>query len=318
MTTLVTGGAGFIGSHLARRLLAQGDSVVVLDNFNDAYDPALKRTNAAALAQHPNAVIIEGDIRDKTLVNTLFKDRKFSRVAHLAALGNVRASIGNAPLYTDVNLIGTINLLEAARENNLELFILASTSSVYGETKMLPFVETDTADRPLAPYPASKRMAEILAHTYFNLHKLNVTILRFFNVYGPSGRPDMMPMRLMQAVTRGEPITVFNGSLQRDWTFVDDTIDGIIAALETPLGYEILNLGVGHPISLNAFIETIETLAGTQVIRQNVETPRSEPPITYCNNDKARRLLGFNPQVTVQDGLAVTWDWFCRTFKTGT
>jgi UDP-glucuronate 4-epimerase len=208
-----------------------------------------------------------------------------------------------------------MNLLEAARDNNLDLFIMASTSSVYGETKLLPFVETDTADRPLAPYPASKRMAEILAYTYHNLYKMNITVLRFFNVYGPSGRPDMMPIRLMHAVTRGEPITVFNGNLQRDWTYVDDTVEGVVAALQTPLGYEIINLGVGRPISLNDFIETIEHLAGKQVIRQSVETPRSEPPITYCNNEKARRLLGFNPQVRVQDGLAVTWEWFCRTFN---
>ncbi|MBZ0309039.1 MAG: GDP-mannose 4,6-dehydratase [Anaerolineae bacterium] len=315
MTTLITGGAGFIGSHLALRLLGQGEKVVVLDNFNDAYDPTLKRANAAKLAEYPNAKVIEGDIRDKTLVSSLFQEEKIRRVAHLAALGNVRASIGNAPLYTDVNLVGTMNLLEAARDNNLDLFIMASTSSVYGETKLLPFVETDTADRPLAPYPASKRMAEILAYTYHNLYKMNITVLRFFNVYGPSGRPDMMPIRLMHAVTRGEPITVFNGNLQRDWTYVDDTVEGVVAALQTPLGYEIINLGVGRPISLNDFIETIEHLAGKQVIRQSVETPRSEPPITYCNNEKARRLLGFNPQVRVQDGLAVTWEWFCRTFN---
>lgn len=316
MTTLVTGGAGFIGSHLTRRLLAQGDSVVVLDNFNDAYDPALKRTNAAALAQHPNAVIIEGDIRDKTLVNTLFKDRKFSRVAHLAALGNVRASIGNAPLYTDVNLIGTINLLEAARENNLELFILASTSSVYGETKMLPFVETDTADRPLAAYPASKRSMELLAHTYYNLFAMNFTILRFFNVYGPAGRPDMMPMRLMHAAVDGTVLPLFNnGQLSRDWTYIDDTVDGVVAALDKILGFEIMNLGCGKPLSMVEFVEVIEELSGRKINTRPEPAPLSEPPITFCDNTKIRQILGFAPETPVHEGLARTWEWFAEFYQ---
>lgn len=316
MTTLVTGGAGFIGSHVAERLLHTEEKVVVIDNFTENYDPALKRANAAQLEQYPNAVVVEGDIRDKTLIDALFQKHQFTRVAHLAALANVRSSIGNAPLYTDVNVLGTMNLLEAAKEQGVKVFVLASTSSVYGKTEILPFTETDTADRPLAPYPASKRMAEILAYTYHNLYQMNVTVLRFFNVYGPSGRPDMMPMRLMHAITNGEPITIFrDGDMQRDWTFIDDTVAGVNAALEKPLGYEIINLGVGRPISLNDFIETIEKLVGKKAIRKQVDTPLSELPITFCNNQKARDLLGFDPKVTVQDGLAATWDWFYRTYK---
>lgn len=315
MTTLITGGAGFIGSHLAEKMLQEGERVVVLDNFNDTYDPSLKRANATHLQTYPQLTLIEGDIRNKALVNDLFQKYPIQRVAHLAALGNVRNSIGNAPLYMDVNVTGTLNLLEAARDNNIRLFVFASTSSVYGKTETLPFTETDTADRPLAPYPASKRMAEILAHTYFNLYQMNITVLRFFNVYGPSGRPDMMPVRLMHSVTRGEPITVYSkGEIYRDWTYIGDTVSGIRAALEKPLGYEVLNLGVGRPVSLNEFIETIEQLTGKPALRKDVATPLSEPPITYCNNQKARELLGFDPQISVQAGLAYAWDWFCRTY----
>jgi UDP-glucuronate 4-epimerase len=311
MTTLITGGAGFIGSHLAQKLLADGDSLVVLDNFNAYYDPALKRANAARLDEYARATIIEGDIRDADLVKQLFADYGIRRVAHLAAMAGVRNSMEQAHLYMDVNLMGSLNLLEAARENSVEVFVMASTSSVYGETKQIPFREDDPADRVLAAYPASKRSAEILAHTYTNLWDMDINVLRFFNVYGPAGRPDMMPLRLMHAISSGEEIPIFNGgNILRDWTYIDDTVNGICAALERPMGYEVINLGVGAPISLNEFIEVIEELAGKKANRVDVPTPPSDPPITYCDNTKARELLGFDPQVKVVDGLAATWAWF--------
>lgn len=316
MTTLVTGGAGFIGSHVAERLLKQGETVVIIDNFNDYYDPMIKRANAARLSTYPNVVLVEGDIRDVPLVNRLFEEYGITHVAHLAAMAGVRFSVDQVPLYMDVNTTGTMNLLEAARRQKVANFVFASTSSVYGETNKLPFTEDDPADRPLAVYPASKRSGEILAHTYNHLFGMNVTCVRFFNVYGPAGRPDMMPMRLMHAITKGSPIPVFNnGNIHRDWTYIDDTVNGVLAALERPLGYEIINLGVGGPISLNEFIETIEQLAGREAIRIPEPKPLSDPPITYCNNEKARRLLDFNPQVQVKDGLAKTWEWFCATFQ---
>jgi UDP-glucuronate 4-epimerase len=289
----------------------------VLDNFNDYYDPSIKRNNAARLDANPRAAVIEGDIRDADLVNRIFREHGIKRVAHLAAMAGVRSSVEQAHLYMDVNLMGTLNLLEAARKNGVAVFALASTSSVYGETEQIPFREDDPADRVLAAYPASKRSAEILAHTYTNLWKLNVTVLRFFNVYGPSGRPDMMPLRLMQAIASGEEIPIFNGGdIFRDWTYIDDTVNGVIAALNRPMGYEIINLGVGAPISLNDFIEVIEELAGKKANRVDVPTPPSDPPITYCDNSKARRLLGFDPQVKVVDGLAKTWAWFRETYQT--
>lgn len=311
MSILVTGGAGFVGSHLARALLQRGDRVVAIDNFNDYYDPAIKRANARELAQHPNFTLVEGDIRDTATLEALFAEHGVRRVAHLAAMAGVRESMRQPALYLDVNLTGTFNLLEAAQRHGVENFVFASTSSVYGETKRLPFTEEDAADRPLAAYPASKRAAEILAYSYHHLHKLNVTVLRFFNVYGPAGRPDMMPLRVMNALLDGTEIPIFNGGdIKRDWTYIDDTVQGVIAALDTPLGYEILNLGVGAPISLREFIDVLEELSGRTLKTRVVPTPPSDPPITFCDNSKIRRLLGFNPQTRVQDGLARTWEWF--------
>ena len=313
MTILVTGGAGFIGSHLADALLARGDTVVAIDNFNDYYDPAIKRANAARLAAHPAFTMAEGDIRDTATVEALFADHGVRRVAHLAAMAGVRESVKQPQLYLDVNLNGTFTLLEAARRHAVELFVLASTSSVYGNTERLPFEESDPADHPLAAYPASKRAAEMLGHTYHHLHGMNVTVLRFFNVYGPAGRPDMMPMRVMNAILDGTVIPIFNGGdIHRDWTYIDDTVSGVMAALDTPLGYEVMNLGVGAPISLREFIDVIEELSGRKLNTKNVPTPPSDPPITFCDNGKVRRLLGFDPQTRVHDGLAKTWDWFRR------
>lgn len=311
MTYLITGGAGFIGGHVAEALLERGDRVVVIDNFNDYYDPAIKRRNAQRLSGYDNCVIIEGDIRDAALVNRLFAERNISHVAHLAAMAGVRESVKQTRLYLDVNLTGTMNLLEASKTARIEQFALASTSSVYGKTEQLPFVETDSADRPLAAYPASKRAAELLAHTYHNLNDLPVTALRFFNVYGPAGRPDMMPWRLMEATRTGEAIKLFNGGdIQRDWTYIADTAQGVLAALDNPLGYEIINLGCGAPISLKDFIQIIEEYAGRYINTVSVPTPPSDPPITFCDNRKARALLGFAPSVSIREGLRQTWEWY--------
>jgi UDP-glucuronate 4-epimerase len=310
MSYLITGGAGFIGSHVAERLLQRGERVIILDNFNNYYDPAIKRASIERI-KHKNLTVIEGDVRDAELIKKIFKDYGVRRVAHLAAMAGVRLSVYETPLYMDVNTTGSMNLFEAARDNEIEQFVFASTSSVYGTTKVLPFIETDTADRPLAAYPASKRAAEILAYTYHNLNQANYTVLRFFNVYGPAGRPDMMPMRLMHASQDNTEIKIFNGGdISRDWTYIDDTVEGVVAALDRPLGYEVINLGVGNPISLTDFVEIIEELSGKEIRKVTVDTPPSDPPITYCDNTKARELLGFNPKVSVQEGLAKTWDWF--------
>jgi UDP-glucuronate 4-epimerase len=315
MAYLVTGGAGFIGSHVAEKLLARGDEVVIFDNFSDYYDPALKHANIARLSPYKDGLtVVMGDLRDADAVQKAFQAHRITRVAHLAAMANVRSSINQTPLYVQININGSVNILEAARDAQSENVVIASTGSVYGSTTQIPFIETDSADRPLASYPATKRAAEILAHTYHNLNKMNVTILRFFNVYGPAGRPDMMPLRLMHAAMDGSKIPVFNeGQMSRDWTYIEDTANGVVSALDKPLGYEIMNLGFGRPVLLTNFIETIEELSGRSINKDYQPAPASEPTITFCNNEKARRLLGFDPQTPVQDGLANTWEWFART-----
>lgn len=316
MATLITGGAGFIGSRLAAALRARNGSepLILLDNFNDYYNPALKRANVAQFKDDPRVTVIEGDVRNAALVDQIVAQHQVRRIAHLAAMAGVRNSIEEAALYLEVNLMGSLHLMEAARKHGVEQFVQASTSSVYGTTQRIPFVEEDAADRPLAPYPASKRSAEVLGHSYHHLFGLNVTCLRFFNVYGPHGRPDMMPMKVIKALLADQPITLFEGgTLRRDWTYIDDIIAGVVAALERPLGYEVINLGCGAPLSMTDFVDIFEGLSGKRALRVDVPAPLSDPPITYCDNSRARRLLDFAPTVLVQDGLARTWNWYVNS-----
>ncbi|MBC8340826.1 MAG: NAD-dependent epimerase/dehydratase family protein, partial [Proteobacteria bacterium] len=219
MKVLVTGAAGFIGSNLCEALLARGDEVIAVDNFNDFYDPARKHANVAGYREHPRCTFAEADITDAKTIANLYETHRPDATAHLAAYGNVRYSIGRAPLYTDVNIVGSVNVLEAARKNDCRRFVFASTSSAYGNTEQLPFLETDPSNLPLAPYPASKKAIEVMGHTYTNLHDMNFTAVRFFSVYGPRGRPDMMPFMATDRIYREVPITLFDaGRMKRDWT----------------------------------------------------------------------------------------------------
>jgi UDP-glucuronate 4-epimerase len=311
LTILVTGAAGFIGSTLTQTLLQRGEQVIAIDNFNDYYDPARKRANIVSFQNNHNLSLYEIDIREAEAIEQIFAQHKPRAVAHLGAYGGVRYSIGRAKLYTEVNFAGTVNLLEAARQSSTEIFVFASTSSVYGNTNQLPFIETDPCNLPLAPYPASKKAAEVMGYTYYNLHQLNFTALRFFSVYGPRGRPDMMPFMVTDRVVKGEEIKLFDaGQLKRDWTYVDDIVSGIIAALERPLGYEVINLGRGEPVLMADFVEIIEDLVGKKAILSTPPAPASEPKVTFANIDKARRLLDYNPQTPVTDGLARLWAWY--------
>ncbi|HEX9923729.1 MAG TPA: NAD-dependent epimerase/dehydratase family protein, partial [Anaerolineae bacterium] len=304
MTILVTGAAGFIGSHLTETLLNRGEEVVAIDNFNDYYDPRYKRAHIASFQNHPKLSLYEEDIRDTAAIERIFARHSPRAIAHLGAYGGVRYSIGRASLYTEVNIVGTVNLLEAARQANTGTFVFASTSSVYGHTTQVPFIETDPCNEPLAPYPASKKAGEVIGYTYHNLHELNFTALRFFSVYGPRGRPDMMPFMVTDRIVKGEEIKLFDaGQLKRDWTYVGDIVEGIIAALEKPLGYEIINLGRGEPVLMVDFVEIVEELVGKKAILTTPPAPASEPKITFANIDKARRLLGYDPQTSVVDGL---------------
>ncbi|UCC89698.1 MAG: GDP-mannose 4,6-dehydratase, partial [Anaerolineales bacterium] len=283
------------------------------DNFNDYYAPARKRANIAPAQGHPNLTFYETDVRNAERMGQIVADHRPEVIAHMAAMASVRYSIGRAPLYTDVNLNGTVNLLEAARGNGVPHFVFASTSSIYGKTERIPFQESDPCNHPLAPYPATKKAAEIMGYTYHNLHRLNFTALRFFSVYGPRGRPDMMPFMVTHRIVNDQEIQLFDaGQMERDWTYIDDIVAGIVAAIDRPLGYEIINLGRGEPVLMADFVGIIEELVGKHAILSTPPAPPSEPKTTFADTSKAARLLDYNPRTAVADGLARMWDWYQR------
>jgi UDP-glucuronate 4-epimerase len=312
---LVTGAAGFIGSHTAIRLLERGDHVVGLDNVNDYYDQSRKRANleeVRRIAQSSGQfTFIEDDIRNRAVVSALFEKHSFSGVAHLAAMAGVRISVEDPWLYYETNLTGTLNLLDAAHRFNNPNFVLASTSSAYGNTKVVPFIETDTADRPLAPYPASKRAAEMLGHSYHHIQGVDFTALRFFTVYGPRGRPDMMAYKIFDAIRTGETMPLFNGGqMYRDWTFVDDIVSGVVAAVDKRLGYEVINIGRGEPVLLSDFVKSLEKLAGRAAPMNSEPMMKADVAYTYANIDKAKALLGYQPTVSVEEGVRRFYEWY--------
>ncbi len=324
-TILVTGAAGFIGSHAVEQLVKRGDRVIGLDNLNDYYDPARKEANLRevtdlALANQWTGTFefLKGDIRDRQLVADLFSDHQFDAIIHLAAMAGVRVSIDDPGLYYDVNVMGTLALLDASvgrigkqKSGKSPTFIFASTSSVYGNTQTVPFVPDDMCDRPLAPYAASKRASEMLAYTYHHLHGLNSTVFRFFTVYGPRGRPDMMAYKVLDNIFTGCDVPLYNnGNMYRDWTYVEDIVAGLVAAVDTPLGYEILNLGRGEPVLLSDFVKGIEHLAeGTANL---TSTPMMDADIAYTFADisKTRQLLQYDPQISVPEGVSRFWEWY--------
>jgi UDP-glucuronate 4-epimerase len=234
---LVTGGAGFIGSSLCEVLLARGDEVIAIDNFNDYYSPARKRANVAPMQPNPRFTLYEADFREAETVRQIVEHHRPEAIAHLGAMGSVRYSVKEPVLYVETNITGTVNMLAAAQAASVPHFVFASTSSVYGQTDQVPFVETQSTDFPLAPYPATKKSAETLGHAYHNMHGLSFTALRFFNVYGPKGRPDMMPYIVLERLRQQQEITLFdNGQMHRDWTYIDDILNGVVAAIDRPLG----------------------------------------------------------------------------------
>ena len=311
MKILVTGAAGFIGSNLSEKLLKRGDEVIGIDNFNDYYDVRKKRANEERLNQYPKFRMVEGDIRDRELVLSLFEAEKFDAVAHLAALAGVRNAVKYPDLYIEVDYNGSQNLMDGARLHGVGNFVFASTSSVYGDTKQIPFVETDPCARPLQPYAAAKRGIEMLGFTYHHLYGLNFTVVRFFTVYGPNGRPDMMAYLVLDSITKGREIPLYNnGEMWRDWTFVEDITDGVTLALDKPLGYEILNLGRGEPTKLRDFVDMLEELAGGTgnfVIKPKIS---ADVVNTYSDTTKAINMLGYNPTVSVREGVTRFWEWY--------
>jgi UDP-glucuronate 4-epimerase len=309
-TYLVTGAAGFIGSRLSASLLARGDRVVGMDNLNDYYPIVHKRRHLADLLPSPNFTFVEADLRDVDAMRDLLARHRPDAVAHLAAMAAVRYSVEHPLIYGTVNVQGTMNLLDAARLANKPRMVLASTGSLYGSDTPVPFVETAPADRPLAPYPASKRAMELMAHSFHHLWKLPITVARFFNVYGPQGRPDMMPWKWSQMIQKGETLTLYNlGRLKRDWTYIDDIVAGFVAALDKPMGWEVINLGCSNPVENIDFVRTLEKLLGRKAKIVDAPTPPSEPLITFADISKARALLGYNPMINIEEGLRRFIEW---------
>ena len=311
MKILVTGAAGFIGHHLAEKLLKRGDEVVGLDNFNDYYPVEIKRKNAAKLAQYPNFRMIEADITDRERMLQIFEAEKFEAVGHLAAMAGVRNAVQYPEYYVQVDYNGTQHLMDGARHNGVGNFVMASTSSIYGATTQIPFVETDTCDRPLQPYSAAKRAAEMLGYTYHYLFGLNFTATRFFTVYGRASRPDMMAYLVADSITKGKQIPIYNnGEMWRDWTHVHDITDGLVAAIDKPLGYEVINLGRGEPTKLRDFVEMLEEMAGKKANMVNTPMLKADVHKTWANIDKAKELLGYDPSISVLEGVKDFWDWY--------
>jgi UDP-glucuronate 4-epimerase len=311
---LVTGGAGFIGSHLTGRLLARGHRVVVLDDFNDFYDPALKRANVGAFEGHEGFRLVEGDIRDRDLVFRTFAEGAFEGVLHLAARAGVRPSLFQPVLYEEVNCVATLHLLEAAVAHGRPVFLFASSSSVYGINSKLPFAEDDPIDRPISPYATTKRAGELHVFNAHHLHKLPAWCLRFFTVYGPRQRPEMAIARFIRSIEAGVPIPFYgDGSSRRDYTYIDDIVDGVESALAqgSPRGgFEIVNLGGASPVTLSELVARVEEATGRKARLDRQPTQPGDVPVTYASVEKAERLLGFRARVSLADGLRRTVEWF--------
>jgi UDP-glucuronate 4-epimerase len=294
---LVTGGAGFIGSHLTRRLLDRGDRVTILDDFNDFYDPARKRANVTQVADRDGFSMVEGDIRDAELVDKLFAEQRFDGVVHLAARAGVRPSLKEPILYEDTNCIGTLRLLEAARHHGPDTFIFGSSSSVYGINQKVPFSEEDAG--------------ELLCYNYHHLYDMNIACLRFFTVYGPAQRPEMAIHKFTDLLAKGEEIPMYgDGSSRRDYTFIDDIIDGVVASLDLAPPFEILNLGGAETTALADLVRMIAEELGVEHRVQYLPDQPGDVPITYADVRKAGRVLGYSPRVSIREGLRRFVEWY--------
>lgn len=308
---LVTGGAGFIGSHLVDKLLESGAGVVVLDDFNDFYDPNIKRRNIKEHLSNPNYTLCEGDIRDIDLLQQIFSEHSFDAVIHLAARAGVRPSLEEPVLYQEVNVAGTQNIFECCRKYGVKKCVSASSSSVYGINSKVPFAEDDPIFHPISPYAATKAAGELLAHVYSHLYDIQILCLRFFTVYGPRQRPDLAINKFVSLIDNGQTIKMYgDGSTRRDYTYIDDIIDGILRAIAyNGSKYEVINLGNSDTVYLRDLIHHIEAALGKEAkIKQLPEQP-GDVPQTYADISKPKRLLGYNPKTTIKTGIEqyVTW-----------
>ncbi len=313
MRILVTGGAGFIGSHLVERLLRADHDVAVVDNFDPFYKPRRKRRNLAAVRDHARLQLHEADILDAAALQRAFQAAKPERVVHLAARANARLALREPAAYARVLGEGTINVLEQARENSVEQFILGSSSSVYGLNAKVPFAEDDPIGTTISPYAAGKRAAELYGHVYAHTYGLPVTCLRFFNVHGPRQRPDLAVYTFVRLLLRNEPVPFYgDGSSGRDYTYIDDIIDGVEAALHTVFPFKIINLGGNHPVLLRDMVATIESELGVTAERIVLPPQPGDVPRTFADISRAERLLGFAPQVPFAEGVRRFVEWYKR------
>lgn len=309
MKVLVTGGAGFIGSHLCEALVARGDEVVVLDNFNDFYDPSIKRANAALLTSI-GVQFVEGDIRDVEVLGRLF-DEGPDAIVHLAAMAGVRPSVEDPLLYEDVNVRGTMLILEELRKRPHVRFVFASSSSVYGGNETVPFREVDEIHHPVSPYAATKRAGELLAYTHHHLFGIPTVCLRFFTVYGPRQRPEMAIHKFVRMIHEGTPIPFFgDGETRRDYTYVDDIVAGVVASIDHCEGYEIYNLGESATTSLSELVAMIGEVCGREPVLERLPLQPGDVKITYADVSKARERLGYRPTTPVREGLERFLDWY--------
>ncbi len=310
-TILVTGAAGFIGSHVIAQLAVDAETRVIgIDNINDYYDTSLKRHRLEQLSSYPQFQFFEGDLTDRPFLSRVFAEHRFDSVINLAARAGVRYSMENPHVYLATNSTGSLNLLEAMQATGASKYVLASTSSLYAGQPM-PFSESSPVNEPISPYAASKKAAELMAYSFHHLYDFDVSVVRYFTVYGPAGRPDMSYFRFIQAVYNGDPITVYgDGNQSRDFTHVDDVARGTIAATRN-VGYEIINLGRGdQPVSINSIIERIELILNRKANVQYVPEHAADMKSTRADNSKARNLLNWEPQVGIDDGLASCVNWF--------
>jgi UDP-glucuronate 4-epimerase len=315
-TILVTGSAGFIGFFTSKRLLEMGAKVVGVDNFNNYYDVSLKEARNKILETYPNFTLCRGDLGNETFVKSVFTDNKIDLVCHLAAQPGVRYSLQNPSAYIQSNVVAFANLIEAIRQAEIKDFVYASSSSIYGHNKKVPFSVEDRVDEPVSLYAATKKSNEMIAYTYNHLFGINTTGLRFFTVIGPFGRPDMAPMLFTKAILQGEAIKVFNhGKMQRDFTYIDDIVEGIILSLSTSDGCRVLNLGNNNPVELEYFISCIEKELGVKAKKEYLGMQDGDVPITYADIDATTKMIGWKPKTSMEESVHLFVQWYKEYFK---
>lgn len=317
MKVLITGGAGFIGSHVCEAVLKKGHDVICVDNFNNYYDPKIKEENIAACLKNSSFTLRKTDITCFEELDHIFKEEaEIEVVIHLAARAGVRPSIENPLLYEQVNVRGTLNLLELCKKYQVRKFVFGSSSSVYGENKKVPFSESDPLPNMVSPYAVTKRAAEMLCQLYHDLHGIDMVCLRLFTVYGPRGRPEMAAYLFSQGIDQGKEIQVFgDGTTERDYTYVADIVEGIIACLGKDFGFEIINLGNSSPISLKKFVSVAEKVVGKKAIIKRLPMQNGDVTRTYADISKAKKLIGYSPQTNIEKGMKKVFEWYQKERK---